>query len=1281
MKIRIHIFAIISLLCGFTALAQDIKVCRLNPDSLPVHNASNRVKARSVADGVVNSYVPTSGAIGQSKAVGQIPITPGVSPSGAKTYEIPLELYPGINGFAPELKLVYNSQQGNGEYLGTGWSISGLSKITREGKNIYYDGKTEGIKFDYSDSFSLDGNRLVVIEEWGDSVLYETVSGNIKVKASRPGGVLSRFEVFYPDGNYGVYVGFGGGNKSLEYHLMSLQDPRGNVISYQYRTLHQNDYVISKIEYLGFSVNFQYETSIFQNEIAYNAGIKSVKQELLMFIACNLGEKQLRRYEFTYSNHHNCVLLGEVYMKAGDESYNPIQFYYGDGNTVSEYATVTTQLLEWYEPESPDKIRVERGKFDYETGNDGLIVVPNYMSYYVSTDKNNKLCLKNQYSEDDKIFLYTRLTDIYAAPMPNLVAGEGFVDIMCADVEGKQGESIVKINNVGGIDEEEIIFTLYKANPYNGLSKYHECSFKLPGLPGEELHSAVPHPKFFYTGDFDGDGKLEVLAALVHEPLGNVFYSSSFFIFDIINDKVTPLYHIFPYRYEFTGFKYQTDAIANENKSDKLITMDYDGDGKTDICHIDKDGLSVYSFESQYGTLIAKHVSTYADINLDMLKDRRYFPIELNGDECMDLLISPVRGSDSNVWTVYNSRGDGTFEKSTFSCVSYPDDNEIGFIVQDINGDGLTDLIKYDANKFETYLAKRNKLEYAATTAFPAKNSALASTDINSRNTFSQLVSLDKGKATCYSFSDNIKQSTLLTGMVTSLGAVEKNQYEIIGENSEVYSMGANATFPYINVNEQLPVLTISETWEGGRKQEYSTYKYENGIMHRQGLGFTGFSKVISDNSKGEHSEQYYDPFNFSVLTRDLTNISDNSYKYSIDRKSDKRVSVTLTEKVEKDLLKDISSTTAIVSDGYGNPINEAKSLTGGIHVRTESAYINNDCDGRGYMLGLLKEKKMTTTRGGFTYVEETKLSGFDRGLPGVQNQYIDGNLVKHEEFTYDSYGNKLTEGERRYDSAVLLKTLREYDTMGRVTNVTDPKGLIETYTYDANGRIATKTDCFGGVTSFQYDAFGREKSSTAPDGVVSSTGYSWISNTPLMVYSETKSQTGRPSEIKYYDRLNRVTADGETRFDGAILKTDRAYGANGEISTVSLPTTKENNNYPTYYTYDNHNRLSRVEEASGRWKSYSYNKTSIITTADNVTTTKTYDAQNHLVSVADPGGTVTYTLHADGQPVSVTAPGHIVTTFGYDKYRRRTSISDPSCGTKTYGYDSFGNEIGRAHV
>ena len=1275
MKIRIHIFAIISLLCGFTVLAQEIKVCRLNPDSLPVHNTSNRVKARSVADGVVNSYVPTSGTIDQSKAVGQIPITPGVSPSGAKTYEIPLELYPGINGFAPELKLVYNSQQGNGEYLGTGWSISGLSTITREGKNIYYDGKTEGIKFDNSDSFSLDGNRLVLIEEWGDSVLYETVNGNIKAKASRLGGVLSRFEVFYPDGNYGIFEGFNDNGKPLEYHIVSLQDPRGNVISYQYRTLHQNDFVISKIEYLGFSVRFQYGITNHQDGISYNAGIKSVRQELLTSVTCNFGTKQVRAYELAYNSHQNCALLEKVSLIASNESYNPIRFYYGDGNTVSEYATVVTQLLEWYEPEYPGRIRVERGKFDYETGNDGLIVLPNSSSYSLAKNSNNESILENKYKADDKIFLYAGLTDEFSTPMPDLVAGEGFVDIMCADLEGRQGESIIKVNNVGGIGHEKVSFSLYRSNPYSGISRYHECSFDLPGLSRENSDSVMPHPKFFYTGDFNGDGKMEVLAVSTHRPLGKS-NGSRVYLFDLLNDNVALTdKSVFLYDYVFTGEKENTDVLENENNSDKLVMMDYDGDGKTDICHISSGGLSIYMLEdSKEGTLTLKHIRTNSEINLATLKNRIFFPVEMNGDGCMDLLVSPMRGQNTKAWTVYNSRGDGTFEKSTFSCVSYSDDNETGFIVQDINGDGLTDLIKYDANKFETYLAKRNKLEYAATTSFPAKNSALASTDINSRNTFSQLVSLDKGKATCYSFSDNIKQSTLLTGMVTSLGAVEKNQYEIIGENSEVYSMGANATFPYINVNEQLPVLTISETWEGGRKQEYSTYKYENGIMHRQGLGFTGFSKVTSDNSKGEHSKQYYDPFNFSVLTRELTNVSDNSYKYSIDRKSDKRVSVTLTEKVEKDLLKDISSTTAIVSDGYGNPVCETKSLTGGIQVRTESTYLNNDCDGHGYMLGMLKDKKMTTTRGGFTYVEETKMSGFDRGLPGVQDQYIDGNLVKHEEFTYDSYGNKLTEGERRYDSAVLLKTLREYDTMGRVTKETDPKGLVETYTYDANGRIATKTDCFGGVTSFQYDAFGREKSTTAPDGVVTSTEYSWISNTPLMVYSETKSQTGRPSEIKYYDRMNRVTADGETRFDGAILKTDRAYGANGEISTISLPTTKENNNYPTHYTYDNYNRLSRVEEASGRWKSYSYNKTSITTTADNITTTKTYDAQNHLVSVIDPGGTVTYTLHADGQPVSVTAPGNIVTTFGYDKYRRRTSISDPSCGTKTYGYDSFGN-------
>jgi hypothetical protein len=96
---------------------------------------------------------------------GQGMVTPGqfaVSPMGAATYTIPIQVPPGIAGMEPKLALVYNSQSGNG-MLGMGWSLSGLSAITRCPRTRAQDGVMGSVNFDINDRYCLDGQRLILV--------------------------------------------------------------------------------------------------------------------------------------------------------------------------------------------------------------------------------------------------------------------------------------------------------------------------------------------------------------------------------------------------------------------------------------------------------------------------------------------------------------------------------------------------------------------------------------------------------------------------------------------------------------------------------------------------------------------------------------------------------------------------------------------------------------------------------------------------------------------------------------------------------------------------------------------------------------------------------------------------------------------------------------------------------------------------------------------------------------------------------------------------------------
>ena len=70
---------------------------------------------------------------------GSLPGEFRVVESGAATYRIDLSLPPGTAGATPPLGLLYHSQRGNG-LLGVGWTLDGLSSITRCRQTYAQDG-------------------------------------------------------------------------------------------------------------------------------------------------------------------------------------------------------------------------------------------------------------------------------------------------------------------------------------------------------------------------------------------------------------------------------------------------------------------------------------------------------------------------------------------------------------------------------------------------------------------------------------------------------------------------------------------------------------------------------------------------------------------------------------------------------------------------------------------------------------------------------------------------------------------------------------------------------------------------------------------------------------------------------------------------------------------------------------------------------------------------------------------------------------------------------------
>ena len=144
-----------------------------------------------------------------------------VNGSGQLQFSLPIALPPGIKSVAPQINLMYTSGSNNG-IAGYGWNLSGITSISRVGKNLDKDGKAEGIQLNYEDIYRFNGQRLILKSgEYGkDGAEYVTEKySNVKIKSI---GALSGknwlgpefWEVTFEDGSQAWY-GVGANAKNL----------------------------------------------------------------------------------------------------------------------------------------------------------------------------------------------------------------------------------------------------------------------------------------------------------------------------------------------------------------------------------------------------------------------------------------------------------------------------------------------------------------------------------------------------------------------------------------------------------------------------------------------------------------------------------------------------------------------------------------------------------------------------------------------------------------------------------------------------------------------------------------------------------------------------------------------------------------------------------------------------------------------------------------------------------------------------------------------------------